>query len=176
MNNPAAEKSIKAAWQALEEVGNQFKRNVDLRMKRGDVRSAIIRLLHEAPMHGYQIIHEIESRSNGAWKPSPGSIYPTLQLLSDEGLVTSKESAGRRTYSLTTAGKEVADAEADAPAPWETDIDLSHNPRAQLASSGVKVAKSAAQVARLGNEAQIGEAIKILEDASQALTRLIKHD
>ena len=127
-------------------------------------------------MHGYQIIHEIEKRSDGAWKPSPGSIYPTLQLLSDEGLVKSEEADGRRTYSLTKEGEEVANSEAESPAPWETEIDLSHNPRAQLASSGMKVAKSAAMLAQRANEEQMAKAVSILEDTARALTALIKQD
>ncbi len=58
------------------------------RARRGDVRAAILALLGETPMHGYQIIQELETRSNGLWRPSPGSVYPTLQLFVDEGLVT----------------------------------------------------------------------------------------
>ena len=176
MNNPNTDKTIKAAWQALEDLGSQFKRNVDMRMKRGDVRSAIIRLLSDSPMHGYQIIHEIETRSGGAWKPSPGSIYPTLQLLLDEGLLESKESKGRRTYSLTTTGKEVAEAQADSPAPWDAEMTYPNGPRSQLGSAGVKVAKSAAEVARLGTPEQMAEAALILHQASDALNRVIKQD
>src|SRR5699024_5639742 len=73
------------------------------RANRGDVRAAVIHLLAEEPMHGYQIIREIEQRSDGAWKPSAGSVYPSLQLLADEGLLTVEEDAGRKTYSLTEA-------------------------------------------------------------------------
>ena len=98
-----------SAWETLDDLRKQFTRNVDMRMKRGDVRAAILRLLTDSSMHGYQIIHEISTRSGGAWKPSPGSVYPALQLLADEGLVASKESAGKRTYSLTDAGRAVAD-------------------------------------------------------------------
>ncbi|MFY0022555.1 PadR family transcriptional regulator, partial [Acinetobacter baumannii] len=74
-------------------------------MNKGDVRSAVLSLLLEEPMHGYQIIREIEERSGGSWKPSPGSVYPTLQLLTDEGLVRAEESGGRKTYSLTEEGR-----------------------------------------------------------------------
>ncbi len=113
MKNSAADWSIASALQTIEDLGGQFKRNVDMRMRKGDVRSAVLRLLNESPMHGYQIISEIDTRSGGAWKPSPGSVYPTLQMLVDEGLLESKETKGRRTYSLTTAGVEVAAAEAE---------------------------------------------------------------
>src|SRR4051794_38709203 len=77
-------------------------------VRRGDVRSAILALLDDRPMHGYEIIQELEERTGGRWTPSAGSIYPTLQLLEDEGLVTSEEVEGRKVYSLTDAGKEAA--------------------------------------------------------------------
>src|SRR6266567_4286449 len=71
---------------------------------RGDVRAAILVLLTEGPMHGYQVIHELTDRSGGMWRPSPGSVYPTLQLLEDEGLVRSEEVEGKRIFQLTEAG------------------------------------------------------------------------
>ena len=111
------------AWESLDDLRNQFKRHVDMRMKRGDVRAAILRLLLESPMHGYQIIHEIESRSGGVWKPSAGSVYPALQLLVDEGLISAHENEGRRTYTLTDSGRETAEADSAATAPWETGTD-----------------------------------------------------
>ena len=137
-----------SAWETLEDMRNQLKRNVDMRMKRGDVRAAILRLLAESSMHGYQIIHEIETRSGGAWKPSPGSVYPTLQLLADEGLIASKEAAGKRTFSLTDAGRAVAEADASKPAPWMTGSDRETGPRSSLAMAGVSLARAAAEVAR----------------------------
>lgn len=176
MHNPQIDKTIKAARETIEEMGAQFKRNVDMRMKRGDVRTAILLLLHERPMHGYQIIHEIEERSGGVWKPSAGSVYPTLQLLADEGLVKSEESCGRRTYSLTTAGEEVAEGEAESRAPWDADFASANSPRSQLASAGLKLAKTAARAARLDTDEQLEQARKILEDATDALHRLIKQD
>ena len=172
----AADWSVASAWQTLEDLGGQFKRNVDIRMKRGDVRSSILRLLHEAPMHGYQIIHEIESRSGGVWKPSPGSVYPTLQLLADEGLIEAQESDGRRTYSLTVTGREVAEAEAKSPAPWLTGSDRPTGPRGTLAMSGVKIAKAAAEVARTGTKEQMASAAVILDDATSALSKLLSHN
>jgi DNA-binding PadR family transcriptional regulator len=76
------------------------------RAKRGDVRSAILALLGEKPMHGYEMIQELEERSGGRWRPSAGSIYPTLQLLEDEGLVRAQEVEGKRVFDLTDAGRE----------------------------------------------------------------------
>src|SRR5438045_1906803 len=87
------------------------------RVRRGDIRGAILALLKERPMHGYEMIQELEQRTNGAWRPSAGSIYPTLQLLEDEGLVAGEESEGRRRYALTDPGR--ADAERLARPPGE---------------------------------------------------------
>ena len=84
--------------------------------RRGDVRAAILALLAEKPMHGYQVISELDARTEGRWRPSAGSIYPTLQLLEDEGLVTGEESGGKRRFSLTDAGR--ADAEEIDRPPW----------------------------------------------------------
>ena len=86
---------------------------------RGDVRAAIIALLAEEPMHGYQIITELTERSGGVWRPSPGSVYPTLQALEDQGLVTADKAEGRRVFSLTDEGRAEAEAAGDGPAPWE---------------------------------------------------------
>ena len=88
--------------------------------RRGDVRAAILAVLAEQPMNGYQIIQEIAERSGGAWKPSPGSIYPTLQQLEDEGLVTADAEVGRRTFTLTDEGRAyVAEHQDEVSAPWE---------------------------------------------------------
>ncbi len=73
--------NIDGMWQAVEELRSRFEKRSGTRAGRGEVRSAVLALLAERPMHGYQIIREIEERSNGSWKPSAGSVYPTLQLL-----------------------------------------------------------------------------------------------
>ncbi|OBG85492.1 PadR family transcriptional regulator [Mycobacterium sp. E802] len=88
------------------------------RGRRGDVRAAILTLLAERPMHGYEMTQEIAARSNNLWKPSPGSVYPTLQLLVDEGLIAPAETEGsKKTFELTAEGRQAA-AEIDTP-PWE---------------------------------------------------------
>lgn len=88
------------------------------RTRRGDVRAAILVLLGERPMHGYEMIQEIGERSNGIWKPSPGSVYPTLQLLVDEGLILGTETGGsRKLFELTEEGRAAATAVV-AP-PWD---------------------------------------------------------
>lgn len=88
------------------------------RGKRGDVRAAILTLLTERPMHGYEMTQEIAARSNGLWRPSPGSVYPTLQLLVDEGLIAPTASEGsKKTFDLTEEGRAVADKIETAP--WD---------------------------------------------------------
>ena len=165
-----------SAWETLDDLRKQFTRNVDMRMKRGDVRAAIIRLLAESPMHGYQIIHEIQTRSGGVWKPSAGSVYPALQLLADEGLVTSKETAGRRTYSLSKSGQEVADAESATTAPWATGSDRETGPRGALAMAGISLARAAAEVARRSKDEKILEATSIIDEAAKKLKAMLAQD
>lgn len=124
--------NIDSMWQAVEELRSRFEKRSGTRAGRGEVRSAVLALLAERPMHGYQIIREIEERSSGSWKPSAGSVYPTLQLLADEGLIRAEESNGRKIYSLTEAGREDV-AGAHASSPWEPGVrhpapDSRHSP------------------------------------------------
>lgn len=88
------------------------------RARRGDIRAAALALLAERPMHGYEMIKELEDRTGGAWTPSAGSIYPALQLLEDEGLIKGSESEGRRRFELTDAGRTEQESREDD-APWE---------------------------------------------------------
>lgn len=88
------------------------------RGRRGDVRAAILVLLTERPMHGYEMIQQIGERSNGIWRPSPGSVYPTLQLLDDEGLITASETDGsKKLFELTDDGRAAAEKVENPP--WE---------------------------------------------------------
>ncbi len=169
-------------FQAFDQLRSQFEKKVNTRMGRGDVRSAVLALLAEKPMHGYQIIREIEERSGGSWKPSAGSVYPTLQLLADEGLITSEESNGRKTYALTEEGKAAADEAG--PAPWEAETETrnggpfgTHNPfDGDLPKAGMALAQAAAQVRRTGTPEQIKEAVTVLEDARRKLYSILAQD
>lgn len=168
-------------FQAFDQLRSQFERKVGTRMGRGDVRSAVLALLAEKPMHGYQIIREIEERSGGSWKPSAGSVYPTLQLLADEGLISSEESNGRKTYALTDEG--TAAAEEAGPAPWDTETETksgpfgTHNPfDGELPKAGMALAQAAAQVRRTGTPEQITEAVTVLEDARRRLYSILAQD
>jgi DNA-binding PadR family transcriptional regulator len=173
--NPAS-----AFFEAMEQLRKSFdpRPGGGSRMARGDVRTAVLSLLAEKPMHGYQIISEIAERSGGAWRPSAGSVYPTLQLLADEGLVTAEEQNGRKTYSLTEAGAEVA-AEA-APAPWETtpagDGARDHTRFSALPKAGVDLAAAAAQVGRTGSPEQVQQAVDVLDEARRRLYSILAQD
>ncbi|MGO1801288.1 MAG: PadR family transcriptional regulator [Microbacteriaceae bacterium] len=163
-----------ALFEAMDQVRKAFEPRPggSTRMARGDVRAAVLSLLAEEPMHGYQIIREIEDRSGGTWKPSAGSVYPTLQLLADEGLVAAEEQNGRKTYSLTEAGRATAD-EADAPAPWEGAGSRESGRHVALGKAGMDLAGAAAQVARTGSSAQADQAVEVLEDARRKLYAIL---
>lgn len=158
---------------AMEQLRGQFEQKVGSRVGRGDVRASVLSLLAEQPMHGYQIIHEIEERSNGSWKPSPGSVYPTLQLLADEGLISAEESNGRKTYSLTDAGRAVANTATEKSAPWESNSNHGNTRAGTLPKAGVNLAQAAAQVQRSGTPEQIKEAAAVLDDARRKLFSIL---
>jgi DNA-binding PadR family transcriptional regulator len=165
-----------AAWEAIEQLRGQFERKIGPRMGRGDVRAAVLALLAEKPMHGYQMIQEIEERSDGAWKPSPGSVYPTLQLLADEGIIAAKESNGRKTYSLTDEGRKAAEA-ADQPAPWETPSAKDGlKGAALLPKAGVDLAQAVAQVGRTGTPEQVKQAVAVLNEARKKIYSILAED
>jgi DNA-binding PadR family transcriptional regulator len=139
------------------------------RMGRGDVRAAILALLAEEPMHGYQIITELTERSGGAWHPSPGSVYPTLQAMEDQGLVTANKSEGRRVFSLTDEGRAAADAAGDGPAPWEDAARGANRPLLDLRGLIGEVAAATMQVGRAGNEQQVKAVGDILADTRRRI-------
>ncbi|WP_426515548.1 PadR family transcriptional regulator [Diaminobutyricibacter sp. McL0618] len=161
-------------WQTMEQIFSAFEKRVGTRMGKGDVRAAVLALLAEKPMHGYQIIREIDERSGGGWKPSAGSVYPTLQLLADEGLISAEESNGRKTYALTDAGREEV-AAAGTSAPWETTA--SDGPAFNvLPKAGIELAQAAAQVRRTGTPEQVQQAAAVLDEARRRLYAILAQD
>lgn len=142
--------------------------------RRGDIRAAILALLAEEPMHGYQIIQELAERTEGVWRPSPGSVYPTLQQLEDEELIGPAESTtGKRVYQLTDAGREAASA---APAPWAEVAREADDTLVGLRDLALQVMAATRQVAAAGSAAQLEAAQGILRDARKALYRLLADD
>jgi DNA-binding PadR family transcriptional regulator len=144
------------------------------RVRRGNVRAAILALLAERPMHGYEMIQELEARTNGLWRPSAGSIYPTLQLLEDEGLVTGEASEGRRRFSLTDAGR--AEAEGLERPPWEEVTDHGEGHASSLRDSAFQLGAAVMQVARTGSEDQITKTREILNDARRRVYAVLGED
>ena len=147
------------------------------RARRGDVRTALLVLLSEEPRNGYQLMQAIEERSDGAWRPSPGSVYPTLQQLEDEGLVAATERDGQRVFELTAAGSErVAERPADAPAPWEAATGSAADGARELMKLVRDIATAATQVVRAGDEQQVGQARRVLAEAHRSLYRILAGD
>ena len=144
------------------------------RVRRGDVRSAILALLDDRPMHGYEIITELEERTGGRWRPSAGSIYPTLQLLEDEGLVTAEEVDGRKVHSLTDSGKEAVPERTEGQQPWEEGDEDS--PRFEVRSELFRTIGAAKQVARGDDDEQMAKAAEILKDARKKLYGILAEE
>jgi DNA-binding PadR family transcriptional regulator len=154
--------------------GGQFGRGRGRRARRGDIRTAALLLLAEEPRNGYQIMQELEERSDGAWRPSPGSVYPALAQLQDEGLIRTEEHDGRNLYALTEAGREeLAKRPADRPAPWQQlGGEYGEEVRA-LAQLAREVTSAFAQVMRTGSESQMRAAREVLADCRRGLYRIL---
>jgi DNA-binding PadR family transcriptional regulator len=146
------------------------------RARRGDVRLALLRLLAEEPRNGYQLIQAIEERSEGLWRPSPGSVYPTLSQLEDEGLIRSAEADGARRFELTDAGREQLDGRAGEPDPWQSSGEDAENPLNELAPLVIQIGKATFQVASVGDRAQRENARALLADTRRALYRILADD
>jgi DNA-binding PadR family transcriptional regulator len=141
--------------------------------RRGDIRTAALLLLAEEPRNGYEIMQEVERRSEGCWRPSPGSVYPALQQLEDEGLIRSEELDGRKVFRLTDAGRaQVEQRGADSPAPWEQMSGGFGPPAVELGKIMREVAVAFTQVMH-GSEAQLAEARKVLVGVRRDLYRIL---
>ncbi|MDQ4054939.1 MAG: PadR family transcriptional regulator, partial [Actinomycetota bacterium] len=151
------------------------------RVKRGDVRSAILDVLREAaereePINGYQVIQQIADKSNGAWRPSPGSVYPTIQQLQDEGLVEEDQERGRRSLRLTAVGTTYVHEHSDElDAVWEPFERSERAAResgsdfADLKPEIGQVMGAVWQILTQGSEQQRAAAIDILVDTRRRL-------
>jgi DNA-binding PadR family transcriptional regulator len=146
------------------------------RAGRGDIRAAILALLSEQPMHGYQIMRELTERSAGVWRPSAGSIYPTLQLLQDEGLVRDEPSDGRRVFHLTDAGREAAAGAASERAPWDAVGEEGDETALELRDVARQVVFAARQVLQAGEPGQIAQAKDVLRETRRRLYAILAED
>jgi DNA-binding PadR family transcriptional regulator len=148
------------------------------RAKRGDVRAAALALLAEEPMNGYQIIQEISERSGGVWRPSPGSVYPALQQLEDEGLIrTEPGEGGRRGYVLTDDGQHYVQAHPDeVNAPWDVVAGGAGGAAIEMRTLLGQLGMAAFQVVSAGTDAQQAKARTVLADARKSLYRILAAD
>ena len=131
-------------------------------------------LLSEGPLNGYQLMQEIEKRSEGVWRPSPGSVYPALAQLEDEGLVRTEEVDDRRAYVLTDAGRAQVEERGNEPgAPWEQMTGSVDDDVGALFQEMRRVGMAAAQIGHLGTAEQVARARKVLADARGSLYSML---
>jgi DNA-binding PadR family transcriptional regulator len=143
------------------------------RARRGDIRTAALLLLAEEPRNGYQIMQEVQERSGGIWSPSPGSVYPALAQLEDEGLIRTQDSDGRKLFAITDDGRALLDERgSERPAPWEQSGDEAVGMH-ELGRLMREVAHAFAQVMRTGSEGQITKAAGVLAGTRRDLYRIL---
>jgi DNA-binding PadR family transcriptional regulator len=153
--------------------GPGFGRGHGPRARRGDVRAAILLVLAEEPMHGYQIMQRLEEKSGGAWRPSPGSVYPTLQLLEDQGIIKGEEADGRHVFSLTEGAEAAAAIKerlGDSPFGAEGG---EQDPRFALRQAVFQLGGAVKQVAVAGSADDVQKALAILRDARKRVYALL---
>jgi DNA-binding PadR family transcriptional regulator len=147
------------------------------RAGRGDIRAAILLLLAEEPMHGYQLIQQIGERSGGTWRPSPGAIYPALNLLEDEGLIAITSESGRKLATLTEAGGTYVTQNAEQlGSPWDDAASRPTSPGRALRGALEALGAAAHQVARTGTDQQATKALEVLDRARRDLYLILAGD
>jgi DNA-binding PadR family transcriptional regulator len=142
------------------------------RGRRGDVRTALLALLAERPMHGYEMIQELGERTGGLWKPSPGSVYPTLQMLEDEGLIASDQSGGRKRFTLTDEGAPVAATAAENP-PWADIADDTLAAANEVRTAAFGIMGALREVGMAGTPEQRAKALEVLADTKRKLYAIL---
>jgi DNA-binding PadR family transcriptional regulator len=144
---------------------------------RGDVRAAILALLKEGPRNGYQIMSEIEERSSGAWRPSPGAVYPALSQLADEGLVVDEKADGRRVFRLTDAGRQYVEENPEmARGAWESRAQQEAWQVPGLFAEAARLGAGIVQIAHAGSPEQLKAAERLLERTRRELYRILADD
>lgn len=144
------------------------------RAPRGDVRTAVLLLLAEEPMHGYQLMQTIGERTGGRWRPSPGAVYPTLSQLEDEGLVSSQAEGGRKLMSLTEAGRaHVEESSSSWPDPFPAAAQDEDSQDIDLRELGHGLLGAAREVARNGSDEQVREVAQLLEETRRRIYRIL---
>ncbi|MFD0900008.1 PadR family transcriptional regulator [Actinomadura sediminis] len=145
--------------------------------RKGDVRAAILALLAEEPRNGYQIIQEIAERSEHAWRPSPGAVYPALQQLADEGLIAAEETGGRRVHRLTDAGRAHVEEHADElREPWAAMAPDVGAGVPELFEQAARTGAAVVQIVHSGGPEQLDRARDVLSRARRDLYRILADD
>ncbi|WP_433834142.1 PadR family transcriptional regulator [Actinoplanes sp. CA-015351] len=142
------------------------------RGSRQNVRPAILALLLERPMHGYEMIQELDARTNGIWRPSPGSVYPTLQLLEDEGLIEVTAEGGRKSYQLTADGRPEAETAAQNP-PWTQFGEDAMSQVQDFRDAAVGIMGALKQVGFTGTAEQRQKALEVLNETKRKLYAIL---
>jgi DNA-binding PadR family transcriptional regulator len=146
-------------------------------MRRGDTRAAILLLLDEGPRNGYQIMQELEERSDGTWRPSPGSVYPALQLLADEGFVRGEAREGSTVYELTDAGRKHLEENRESfGTPWQQAEEGVPGDVRDLMRLAMSVGVATRQVIQTATTAQRKEAAEILAETRKRLYGILASD
>ena len=144
------------------------------RRERGEVRAAVLLLLAEQPRHGYELLTELADRSDGQWQPSPGSIYPVLKRLAQDGLVEATHTEGKRVFSLTPSGVALVEAEgATWGQPWAQSTNPEDEAVDQLWTEGRQLGAAVRQVSELQDPEQIAAAIAVLVEARKRIYGLL---
>jgi DNA-binding PadR family transcriptional regulator len=147
------------------------------RARRGDIRTAALLLLAEEPRNGYQIMQEVEERSDGVWRPSPGSVYPAFQLLADEGFVRGETRDGGNVFELTDAGRTyVEEHREQLGSPWKLAGEGVPEGVRELGKLLMQVGIAVKQVMHAGGETQAAEAAKVLAETRRSLYRILAED
>jgi len=144
------------------------------RARRGDIPAAVLSLLRESDMHGYQIIQEISDRTDGAWTPSPGAIYPALQLLEEQKMVESKTVGDKRVFALTELGRTHA-AMLPEGGPWQ-EFAAESDPERKLREAFMSLMQATKQVGTVGSAEQIEQAASVLADARKRMYAMLGGD
>jgi DNA-binding PadR family transcriptional regulator len=143
------------------------------RVRRGEVRSLLLAALLDGPAHGYELMDRLEARAGGRWRPSPGSVYPLLQLFEDAGLICGRDVGGRRTFELTQAGR----SQADEGRLRDLAADASHPPtQLDVRTELHNLHGAARQVAHAGTPEQLARAVELIRAARQAIYRMLAEE
>lgn len=139
-----------------------------IQARRGDIGPLLLRALQERPMHGYEVIKHLEDKSQGMWRPSPGSVYPTLQMLEEQGLVVGREEGGKKVYALTEQGKTEVKSSSTAD-PWDKEKvkKITH-----LRAASFEAIRALKQIATNGSDEDFIAAEKVLAETRDKLVAL----